>query len=211
MLGLFLGHRRDPHHRRVGPGEKGKFQPWCHSPGCTPHTLGPERASSLQLLRQPNPKCPEPWAESWVVGMRTARGFHSFRVPGSWAGSVRANGFPKMYNFKSWKTFFSPSKCIAPHNCFIIRIIAKETRESSSAWCLTSAEAGTRVPRAQDRAYLSATIRSSGSLSFSPSLPLCVLQLQHKLFAREVSLYDPIQHTQEKTVGDRPNVLTNLS
>lgn len=146
-----------------------------------------------------------------MVGMRTARGFHSPRISGSWAGSGWANGFPQTYNFKSWKTFFSPSKCIAPHNYCAIRIIAKATREPSHSWCLACEEAGTGAPEAQGRAYLSATVRSSGSLSLSPSLPLRVLQLQHKLFAREVSLYDPIQHTQEKTVGDRPNVLTNLS
>jgi hypothetical protein len=98
---------------------------------------------------------------------------------------------------------------MAPPVYFMIRISAKETRESLLPWCLAPAgdwhQGLEELGRAHPRPAL------LGSLSFSPSLPLCVLQLQHKLFAREVSLYDPIQHTQEKTVGDRPNVLTNLS
>lgn len=99
----------------------------------------------------------------------------------------------------------------------MIRTTAKEPLDSSFPWCLAPAERGwhqgledfgRRCPPSAARPLAHSL---PGSLSFSPSLPLCVLQLQHKLFAREVSLYDPIQHTQEKTVGDRPNVLTNLS
>lgn len=110
-----------------------------------------------------NRQCPEPRAESGVAGMGIAHGFHSSRAQESWAGPVWASGFPKMYNFRSWKTCFNLSKRIAPHDYFIIRITAKETRESSSPWCLAPAEAGTRVPGTQGRAYPSATTPSSAA------------------------------------------------
>lgn len=175
---------------------------------CTPRTLGLERASFLQLLRQQ--AVPRAQGRQREAGMGTAQDFHSFRVQESWAGSVLS---PKGTILGvGRKTFFNPSKCIAPHNYFIIRIIAKETQEPSFPWCLAPLEAGTEGARSSRPCIsLGHNPFLRGSLSFSPSLPLCVLQLQHKLFAREVSLYDPIQHTQEKTVGDRPNVLTNLS
>lgn len=186
----------------------------------------PPRAIALSTLRCPWPResfslaIASAWAtavgsgsgqcQSRVARIGTARGFHSFRAQGSWACSVWVNGLPEMYNFKSWKEYiFQSLEMYCSHNYFINRIIAKETGESSFPWCLAPAEAGTGVLRTVPTSPPQSV--APCSLSFSPSLPLCVLQLQHKLFAREVSLYDPIQHTQEKTVGDRPNVLTNLS
>lgn len=68
---------------------------------CTPRTLGLERASFLQLLRQQ--AVPRAQGRQREAGMGTAQGFHSFRAQERWAGSVWASGFPKKHNFRSWK------------------------------------------------------------------------------------------------------------
>lgn len=120
--------------------------------------------SALQCpwLREPlscscfgNVQCPEP--PGGVLGGRDGNGrgaFYCSRAQGSRAGSFWVNGLPKTYNFKSWKEdIFQPLYMYCSHNYFMIRLIAKETGESSFPWCLAPAEAGTRAAR--DRAYLS--------------------------------------------------------
>lgn len=138
-------------------------------------------------------------------GVFTAQGFWE-----SWAGSAWANSLPPNVQFQ---TYSNPSKYTAPQLFY-----GQDPRQENPRILISPGaqplqrKAGTRAWRIPDGAHPLPPAHSlPGSLSFSPSLPLWVLQLQHKLFAREVSLYDPIQHTQEKTVGDRPNVLTNLS
>lgn len=197
-------------------GEKGQskkrvsLSSGCSQPGL--HSPGPERTSFLQLLWQQ--AVPRAQGREWMARMGTAPGFHCSRAQGSWAGPVQASGFPQMYNSRSWKTFFSPLKYIVspPPQLFYYqdhcqgnpRILIPLVSSPCRGWHRGAQSLGPCPPLGHNPSL-------TGSLSFLPSLPLCVLQLQHKLFAWEVSLYDPIQHTQEKTVGDRPNVLTNLS
>ena len=165
----------------------------------------------MQLLWQQ--AVPRAWGRERVARMGRAQGFHCSRAQGSWMGPVQASGFPQMYSFRSWKEdIFQSLKMYCSPQLFYYqnhcqgnpRILIPLVSSPFGGWHQGAQSLGPCPPLGHNPSL-------TGSLSFLPSLPLCVLQLQHKLFAWEVSLYDPIQHTQEKTVGDRPNVLTNLS
>lgn len=90
-----------PQKRRAWGREESFSEAPCLLWVCALRTLGPERASFLQLLRQQ--AVPRAQGRKRVAGMGTAQGFHSSRAQESWAGPVWASGFPKKYNFRSWK------------------------------------------------------------------------------------------------------------
>lgn len=159
--------------RRVSPNPR--------RPGTALHPSHPwptERAYFLPSLQQQ--AVPRARAESRVARIGTAWDFHCSRAQGGWASPVWASGFPKMYNFRSWKEdiFSTPQNVFllpAP-NYFIIRLTAKKTRESSFPWCLAPAEAGTGVPGTQDLTTprpQSIPLRLPFFLTLSP--PLCPL------------------------------------
>lgn len=177
---------------------------------CTP--LGPERTSFLQLLWQQ--AVPRAWGRE--PSGQDGNSPEVFTAPRArrelGRPCSREAASPKCTILGVGRKTFSILKmhCPPPPNYFIIRITAKEIRESSIPGVEPS-EAGTRVLRNLGL-YLPLGHNPSltGSFLSYPLSPSCVLQLQHKLFAWEVSLYDPIQHTQEKTVGDRPDVPNEL-
>lgn len=168
----------------------------CTQPACT---VAPS------ALREPLSLVAAATGRAPSSGVFTAQGFWE-----SWASSAWANSLPPNVQFQ---TYSNPSKYTAPQLFY-----GQDHRQENPRFLISPVPSPCRERLAPGSGGFRTVptlclplIPSRASLSFSPSLPLCVLQLQHKLFAREVSLYDPIQHTQEKTVGDRPNVLTNLS
>lgn len=180
---------------------------WRGQPGASGSLCQAACTLACSALREPLSSVAAATGRARSSGVFTAQGFWE-----SWAGPAWANSLLQMLSFRH---FPIPQNVLLP-NYFMTRITAKEPLDSSLPWCLAPAEKGWHqgledFGRCPPSAARPARSFPRGLPFFLPSLPLCVLQLQHKLFAREVSLYDPIQHTQEKTVGDRPNVLTNLS